>query len=63
MHLHVLDGDRAAALRVYYHCATTLQRELDIAPDAATQEAYRRLLALDTPIAPCPCPDCWKIPP
>jgi hypothetical protein len=55
--LHVLDGDRAAALRVYYHCATTLQRELDITPDAATQEAYQALLALDAPIAPLPLPD------
>jgi hypothetical protein len=52
--LHVLDGDRAAALRVYYHCATILQCELDVAPDTATQEAYRRLLGLDGPADPRP---------
>jgi hypothetical protein len=54
MQLHVLDGDRAAALRVYYHCATILQGELDVAPDATTQEAYRRLLGLDAPANPRP---------
>jgi DNA-binding SARP family transcriptional activator/predicted ATPase len=41
-------GDRAAALRVYHQCATVFRRELGIAPGAAIQSAYRRLLALDS---------------
>ncbi len=45
MDLHVGNGDRAAALRVYYRCSSILQRELGIEPDAATQAAYRHLVA------------------
>jgi DNA-binding SARP family transcriptional activator len=52
--LHGLAGDRGAALRVYYRCATTLHRELGVAPGAATQAAYRRLLALDSQAAALP---------
>lgn len=48
MRLQALDGDRAGALRTYHQCATVLRRELDIAPSAATREAYGRLLALET---------------
>jgi DNA-binding SARP family transcriptional activator len=47
MRLHALNGDRARALRTYHTCATVLQRELDVEPSTATQEAYERLLALD----------------
>jgi predicted ATPase/DNA-binding SARP family transcriptional activator len=47
MRLHALNGDRARALHVYHNCATVLQRELDIEPSPATQEAYRRLLDMD----------------
>jgi DNA-binding SARP family transcriptional activator len=47
MRLQALNGNRAGALRVYHTCATTLERELDVPPSTATQEAYRRLLALD----------------
>lgn len=57
MALHIRQGDRAAALRVYYQCAETVRRELAINPAPATQEVYRRLLALDantTPPAPTP---------
>ncbi|MCA9954878.1 MAG: AAA family ATPase, partial [Anaerolineales bacterium] len=48
MRLQALAGNRAGALRTYHTCVATLQRELDVAPSAATQEAYRRLLALES---------------
>jgi DNA-binding SARP family transcriptional activator/predicted ATPase len=38
MQLHALKGDRAAALLVYHHCVTTLQRELDTEPGPATRK-------------------------
>lgn len=44
MHLHAQAGDRAAALRAYYTCATNLERELDVVPTRQTQEQYERLL-------------------
>jgi predicted ATPase/DNA-binding SARP family transcriptional activator len=44
MRLLALNGDRAGALRVYHTCVTTLRRELGLAPSAATQNAYERLL-------------------
>lgn len=44
MRLHALDGDRVAGLRVYHTCATILDRELDVPPNEATQEAYARLM-------------------
>lgn len=47
MRLQALNGNQAGALRVYHSCATTLERELDVLPSAATQEAYRRLLAFE----------------
>lgn len=48
MRLHALDGDRAAALRVYHSCATILERELGVAPSEPTQAAYARLLDAET---------------
>ena len=54
MHLHVLDGNRASALRTYYQCVTVLRRELDVAPGQLTQDAYRRLLGLDERAAVIP---------
>lgn len=44
MRLLARTGDRAGALRVYHACATALQRELGIAPSAATRQAYERLV-------------------
>ena len=32
-------GDRAAALRVYHACATTLERELGAPPDPKTEQS------------------------
>ncbi len=43
MQLHALDGDYAAALRVYQECVAILDRELAVPPDAATQAFYERL--------------------
>ncbi|MBP8108685.1 MAG: AAA family ATPase [Caldilineaceae bacterium] len=48
MRLYALTGDRAAALRVYHTCASVLERELDVAPSPATQEAYDQLLRVET---------------
>ncbi|MFN8517227.1 MAG: AAA family ATPase, partial [Chloroflexia bacterium] len=44
MRLHDAAGDRARALRIYHACAATLERELGVAPSAATREAYEALL-------------------
>src|SRR5262249_44105167 len=37
MHLHALNGDRAAALLMYHQCVTVLRRELDTEPGPATR--------------------------
>ena len=44
MRLHDARGDRARALRAYHACATTLERELNVEPSAATRRAYEALL-------------------
>ncbi|HEY7124242.1 MAG TPA: BTAD domain-containing putative transcriptional regulator [Ktedonobacterales bacterium] len=44
MRLHMLNNDRASALRVYHTCAATLQRELGVDPDQATRATYEQLL-------------------
>jgi DNA-binding SARP family transcriptional activator len=56
MACYARNGDRAAALKVYHHCVTTLRQELGLAPDAATQAAYRQLLLPDTPVGDLPAP-------
>jgi DNA-binding SARP family transcriptional activator/tetratricopeptide (TPR) repeat protein len=38
-------GDRAGALSTYHHCATVLERELGVDPDAATKATLQRLVA------------------
>ena len=48
MRLFALNNDRASALHVYHTCVTTLQRELGVAPDPTTREAYERLLQQET---------------
>ncbi|MEZ4657624.1 MAG: BTAD domain-containing putative transcriptional regulator [Caldilineaceae bacterium] len=51
MRLHALNGDRAAALRVYHTCMTTLVRELGVEPGPTTQGVYEQLLNLEaTPV-------------
>jgi DNA-binding SARP family transcriptional activator len=47
MRLHALAGDRASALSVYHTCATTLQRELGVEPNAHTRTLYEQLLHLE----------------
>src|SRR5213082_3156347 len=49
MRLFALNNDRASALHVYHTCVTTLQREMGVDPDAATREAYERLLQQQAP--------------
>jgi predicted ATPase/DNA-binding SARP family transcriptional activator len=49
MQLYALTGDRAAALRVYHTCSTTLARELGVDPDPQTRSVYEHLLNLETP--------------
>jgi DNA-binding SARP family transcriptional activator len=44
MRLHVLNGDRAAALQAYKHCAEVLQAELGVEPSQATRQVYQHLL-------------------
>ncbi len=48
MRLYALRGDRAAALRVYHICASTLERELGAEPSAATRAAYDLLMQPDS---------------
>ena len=38
-------GDRAGALSTYHHCASVLERELGVVPDAPTQELLERLMS------------------
>lgn len=38
-------GDRAGALSTYHHCASVLERELGVIPDAATRQMLRGLMA------------------
>lgn len=48
MRLHLQEGDRARALRVYHTCTTVLQQELGIAPGPEIQAAYQRLLNIES---------------
>jgi DNA-binding SARP family transcriptional activator len=50
MRLHVRNGDRATALRIYHTCVTLLQQELGVEPSSETQQLYQRLL--NAPSAP-----------
>ncbi len=43
MRVHVAAGDRAAAVRVFHECVSTLQRELGVDPSAETLAAYAAL--------------------
>jgi len=44
-------GDRAGAISTYHHCASVLERELGIPPDAATRQVFQRLMARARPPA------------
>jgi DNA-binding SARP family transcriptional activator/tetratricopeptide (TPR) repeat protein len=47
-------GDRAGAISTYHHCASVLERELGVAPDAATRKAFQRLVAHARPVEGSP---------
>jgi DNA-binding SARP family transcriptional activator len=47
MRLHLQNGDRALALRVYHACTTALQQELGVEAGPETQAAYQRLLNME----------------
>lgn len=38
-------GDRAGAISTYHHCASVLERELGVVPDAETRRVFERLIA------------------
>ena len=48
MRLYALNDNRAAALRIYHTCATSLQQELGVEPDLLTQKLYYQLLNAET---------------
>src|SRR5690242_20608238 len=54
MRLHVAAGDRARAVRVYHACVSALERELGVAPSAATVEAYEQLMVVPAGAPPAP---------
>jgi hypothetical protein len=59
MRLYIKLGDPASALRVYYTCATILERELATEPSPATREVYVRLMqqgAASASLASAPAP-------
>lgn len=47
MRVHDAAGDRAAAVRTYHECVSTLRRELGVEPSAPTREAYAALMRQD----------------
>ena len=47
-------GDRAGAVSTYHHCASVLERELGVAPDPSTRQAFQRLMAHARPAAQPP---------
>ena len=49
MHLYALQGNRAAALRVYHTCMMVLERELAVAPSEATRLSYESLVQVNSP--------------
>src|SRR4030095_8839020 len=44
MRLHVRQGERAEALKLYAVCREALKRDLGVTPDASTEELYRDIL-------------------
>lgn len=56
MRLHALNRNRAAALRAYHVCATTLRRELGVDPGPETRAQYERILNAEKPELAPPAP-------
>ena len=44
-------GDRSGAVSTYHHCASVLERELGVTPDASTRTVFQRLMAQARPEA------------
>jgi DNA-binding SARP family transcriptional activator/tetratricopeptide (TPR) repeat protein len=44
MHVRAAQGDRAAAIRQYQLCITTLRRELGVQPSVETRDLYQQIL-------------------
>ena len=44
MELQAESGDRAGAISTYHHCASVLERELEVEPDPATARVLKRLM-------------------
>jgi len=44
MQLQAELGDRAGAVSTYHHCASVLERELGVVPDASTRKVFQRLM-------------------
>ncbi len=51
MQLQAELGDRAGAVSTYHHCASVLERELGVVPDASTRKVFQRLMAHARPTA------------
>jgi DNA-binding SARP family transcriptional activator/tetratricopeptide (TPR) repeat protein len=51
MELQAELGDRAGAVSTYHHCASVLERELGVVPDASTRKVFQRLMAHARPAA------------
>jgi DNA-binding SARP family transcriptional activator len=51
MRLQAEAGDRAGAVSTYHHCASVLERELGVEPDASTHKAFQLLIAHPPPAA------------
>jgi hypothetical protein len=47
-------GDRTGAVSTYHHCASVLERELGVVPDAATRQAFQWLMAHARPVGGSP---------
>jgi DNA-binding SARP family transcriptional activator len=54
MQLQAELGDRAGAVSTYHHCASVLERELGVVPDASTRKVFQRLMAHARPAARSP---------
>jgi DNA-binding SARP family transcriptional activator len=52
MRIHDAAGDRAAAVRIYHECVSTLRRELAVEPSHETGQAYRALMRPGAPTPP-----------
>jgi DNA-binding SARP family transcriptional activator len=50
MRLYAQNNDRAGALRAYQACVETLDRELGVTPEPATQEIYQQLVQAQLPL-------------